>query len=294
MMDVATMKAHLRQMAAAVEERLAALFADGAVPERLRQAMTYSLLAGGKRLRPALLLAWAELGGASSSVVLDAACALECIHTYSLIHDDLPAMDNDDLRRGKPSCHKQFDEATAILAGDGLLTEAFSLMVRISLPADRVLAAIAVVAEAAGPRGMVGGQMLDMELTGQSGEVLALQRMHQKKTGALFTAACVMGALLAGRETAAARAYGEAFGLAFQITDDILDVVGDTATLGKPVGSDERQGKVTYPALVGLEQSRILAQERVHQAIAAVAPYGDHPQALFLRALADYLVERTQ
>jgi geranylgeranyl diphosphate synthase type II len=293
-MDAAALKDALRQRARLVENRLVTLFADGAVPGRLREAMEYSLCAGGKRLRPALVLAWAELEGLAASDVLDFACALECIHTYSLIHDDLPAMDNDDLRRGKPSCHKQFDEATAILAGDGLLTEAFLVMARTPLEASRVLAAVAAVADAAGPRGMVGGQMLDMELTGGRADLPALQAMHRKKTGALIAAACVAGALLAGGDTERAQCYGHHLGLAFQITDDILDVVGDTATLGKPVGSDERQGKSTYPALVGMEQSRALAQQSIDQAVAALAPYGDHPQALFLRRLAQYLMERSQ
>lgn len=289
------LKEALRQWARLVEGRLATLFADSAVPERLRAAMEYSLFVGGKRLRPALALAWAELEGMAASDVLDFACALECIHTYSLIHDDLPAMDNDDLRRGKPSCHKQFDEATAILAGDGLLTEAFSVMARVPLDASRVLAAVAAVAEAAGPRGMVGGQMLDMELTGSGqAELAALQNMHRKKTGALIAAACVVGAVLAGGDVERAQCYGDHFGLAFQITDDILDVVGDTTTLGKPAGSDERQGKSTYPAAVGMKQSRALAQQSIDQAVAALAPYGDHPQALFLRRLVQYLMERGQ
>jgi len=293
-MDAKAMKAALRELAVHVEQRLAHLFVGADIPSRLQQAMEYSLLAGGKRLRPALLLAWAELYGGSIAAVLDFACGLECIHTYSLIHDDLPAMDNDDLRRGKPSCHKQFDEATAILAGDGLLTEAFSLMARTPLPPERVLTALAAVADAAGPRGMVGGQMLDMEMTGATADMATLKAMHRSKTGALLAASCVAGALLAGADPDPARCYGEHIGLAFQITDDILDVVGTTETLGKPAGSDQRQGKLTYPSLLGLDASRTLALESVSKAVQALAPVATHPRSEFLQALAQYMVDRTQ
>lgn len=289
------MKAELRALADRVEARLGAIFAGDATPALLVESMDYSLLAGGKRLRPVLCLAWAELGGGDLGRVLDFACAIECIHTYSLIHDDLPAMDNDDLRRGKPSNHKKFDEATAILAGDGLLTEAFTLAASLDLPPERVVRAIVHLSTAAGPRGMVGGQVLDMGLTGQSATLAQLRDMHAKKTGALIESSCVTGCILGGgHEDLVGRAstYGRAIGLAFQVMDDILDVVGDEAALGKPVGSDEAQGKSTYPALLGIDRSRVLAQECVDSAVAALEGLA-HPRADFLRAVARYIVDRT-
>lgn len=289
------MKKELLGLAEKVETRLATIFSDGRTPAPLVESMQYSLMAGGKRLRPVLCLVWAELGGGAMEPALDFACAIECIHTYSLIHDDLPAMDDDDLRRGKPSNHKQFDEATAILAGDGLLTEAFTLAAAVPLPADRVLKALHQLSVAAGPRGMVGGQMLDMKMEGQTVDLEQMREMNAKKTGAMIESSCVTGAILGGgdsRVQALASAYGRALGLAFQVTDDILDVVGDEAQLGKPVGSDEARGKSTYPALLGLEQSRVLAKERVDQAVAALSGF-THPRAVFLRAIAQYILERT-
>ncbi|MBG0777177.1 MAG: polyprenyl synthetase family protein [Desulfovibrionaceae bacterium] len=273
------------------------------VPCALVTAMEYSLMAGGKRLRPALCLTFAELFGLARGEAMPFACALECIHTYSLIHDDLPAMDDDDLRRGKPSSHKKFGEATAILAGDGLLTEAFGIMTWVAedgsgdgtVPPARVVAALRETASAAGAAGMVGGQFLDMDFTGRRTVKLdELRAMHALKTGALIRCSCLTGAILAGaseEDLARVRAYGEAIGVAFQIVDDVLDVVGDEATLGKPVGSDASQGKCTYPALVGIEKSREMARERADAAQEILAPYAG-PQADFLRALARYIVER--
>ena len=289
------MKAGLRALGGRVEDRLGTIFADGQTPPPLIDSMEYSLLAGGKRLRPVLCLAWAELVGGDPDRVLDFACAIECIHTYSLIHDDLPAMDNDDLRRGKPSNHKKFDEATAILAGDGLLTEAFTLAASLDLPPERVVRAIAHLSTAAGPRGMVGGQVLDMGLTGRSATLAQLRDMHAKKTGALIESSCVTGCILGGGDAnlqAKASVYGLGIGLAFQVMDDILDVVGDEATLGKPVGSDAAQGKSTYPALLGIDRSRVLAQESVDAAVSALDGFA-HPRADFLRAVARYIVDRT-
>ena len=289
------MKAELKALGALVENRLATIFADRAAPDHLVASMEYSLMAGGKRLRPVLCLAWAEMVGGRAADMLDFACAIECIHTYSLIHDDLPAMDDDDLRRGKPSNHRQFDEATAILAGDGLLTEAFTLASALKLPAERILQAIFHLSTAAGPRGMVGGQVLDMDLTGKGANLEQLRRMHAMKTGALIESSCVTGCILGGGDDdARARAseYGRAVGLAFQVTDDILDVVGDTAALGKPAGSDEAQGKSTYPALLGIDKSRALARESVDQALGALAGF-QHPRADFLRAVAGYILDRT-
>ena len=261
---------------------------------RLEQAMEYSLLAGGKRIRPALCLAWGTLAGEREENLLPFAAAIECIHTYSLIHDDLPAMDDDDLRRGRPSCHKQFDEATAVLAGDALLTDAFTLMLGAQVPAQRLVVATKEISLAAGSLGMVGGQMLDMLYTGQDDISLdQLKLMHAGKTGALLAGSCVSGAMLAGDEACVSRAreYGRAIGIAFQIVDDILDVVGDEKTLGKPVGSDEEQGKTTYPSLVGIEKSRELAAKEAKLTQTALADFSG-PQKEFLFALADYLVKR--
>jgi geranylgeranyl diphosphate synthase type II len=291
----------LKTRAALVEAWLRDCLKSMDMPPRLRAAMEYSLLAGGKRLRPVLCLATAELFAVGSRQALPVACALEMIHTYSLIHDDLPCMDDDDLRRGRPTCHKQFDEATALLAGDALLTDAFWFMTEAGafLAADRVLAALREAAAAAGGRGMVGGQALDLEgvASEQDSEpaaLPALQRMHALKTGAMLRAACTTGALLGGadaRALAAVALYGEQIGLAFQIVDDILDVVGDARTLGKNPGSDAARGKVTYPVLVGLDESRRLAEEASHAAVRALDGFAG-PQAEFLRGLAEFLVKR--
>ncbi|WP_147822274.1 polyprenyl synthetase family protein [Salidesulfovibrio onnuriiensis] len=295
-----TVKEKLAKRAAVVEDFLGSCLRERNIPERLLQSMEYSLLAGGKRLRPVLALSWCAMLGGDFARALPFAASLECIHTYSLIHDDLPAMDDDDLRRGKPSNHKQFDEATAILAGDGLLTEAFVLMTEAGLgqglPADRVLRAVNVLARAAGSGGMVGGQAIDMEFTGRFGQVSLdeLRRMHAMKTGALITAACECGAILSGaneNDIEKAREYGRAIGVAFQIVDDVLDVVGDEATLGKPVGSDEEQGKSTYPALMGLEKSKELAREYVDRAVTYLDDCQGDEQA-FLSELARYIVDR--
>ncbi len=285
----------LHRKGKAVEVFLEQCFDGRVMPDRLRAAMRYSLLAGGKRVRPVLCLSCAALCGGAEDAVLPFAASIEMIHTYSLIHDDLPAMDNDDLRRGKPSNHKAFDEATAILAGDALLTDAFAFMAGTALPPVQVLRAVVTLAEAAGAPGMVGGQVLDMIHTGEGTISLAeLRRMHAMKTGALIRAACVSGAQLAGAseaQTAALSSYGAALGAAFQIADDILDVTADTATLGKPAGSDAAQGKMTYPALLGLEQSRILAEEQMTAAVDSLHTYAG-PEAEFLRGLARYVVNR--
>lgn len=298
-----TVKERLAAQAAEIEvyirERFGARMRERGVPEGLLTAMEYSLMAGGKRLRPALCLTFAELFGADRARVMPFAAGFELIHTYSLIHDDLPAMDDDDMRRGRPSNHKVFGEACAILAGDGLLTEAFGCMSRSwpGVSADLVMPALAEAARAAGAAGMVGGQVLDMEYTARQGVSLSeLARMQTLKTGALITAACVCGAILAGageEGVARAREYGEAVGAAFQIVDDILDEIGDAATLGKPVGSDRDQGKNTYPSMIGLDESRRLAEERVAAAVAALAPYAG-AAADFLRDLARYIVVRVQ
>ncbi len=264
---------------------------------RVVQAMHYSLFVGGKRLRPILCLAAAAAVGGDPGEALPVACALEMIHTYSLIHDDLPAMDDDDLRRGQPTCHKKFDEATAILAGDGLLTEAFHTLAaaapRFEGREAVLLEITELLAKAAGYRGMVGGQMLDLMAEGRKISFKELELIHRFKTGALLTAATRAGALVGGGsrvEVAALTSYGERFGLAFQITDDLLDVEGDAAEMGKAPGMDEQRQKATYPALVGLEASRQWAKRLVEEAVAELEPFQDRADPL--RELAQYLLVR--
>jgi geranylgeranyl diphosphate synthase type II len=269
--------------------------ADGsaACPARLAEAMRYSVLGGGKRLRPVLCLLAAEACGASLQAALPAACALELVHTYSLIHDDLPAMDDDDLRRGRATCHKAFDEATAILAGDGLLTLAFELVARHVEPPEAA-ACVRTLAEGAGPLGMVGGQMADLQAEGRADASLeALEAIHRRKTGALLRASLRMGGLVAGADDTILHAldiYGGAVGLAFQIIDDLLDVEGDETKMGKRVGKDSGLGKWTYPGLLGIEGSRRRARELADEAVRALAPLGGRGDRL--RALALDLLER--
>lgn len=265
------------------------------IPDKLSSAMQYSLLAGGKRLRPVLCLNWAKMLGAEQKQVLSFAAGLECIHTYSLIHDDLPAMDDDDLRRGKPTNHKKYGEALAILAGDGLLTFAFELMLECAVRGEPLNRALLEIARAAGAGGMVGGQVLDMEYTGQgSSDLDKLQNMHLLKTGALLVSSCVTGAVLAGGgedDVRRAGEFGRHVGLAFQIADDILDVTGDQEIMGKPVGSDEKQGKFTYPALIGIEKSKKIAQKSVSAAGVVLEAYAGEEKE-FLLSLTDYIVNR--
>jgi geranylgeranyl diphosphate synthase type II len=268
-------------------------------PARLAAAMRYSVLGGGKRLRPVLCLMAAEACDCNPTKAIAAACALELVHTYSLIHDDLPAMDNDDLRRGRPTCHKAFDEATAILAGDGLLTLSFELIARDVSPAAAALRCVRILAEAAGPGGMVGGQMADLQAEelaldhGNQGSLAELEAIHRRKTGALLRAPLEMGAVIAGASQShrdALGLYGRAVGLAFQIIDDLLDVQGDETKLGKRVGKDSGLGKWTYPRFLGIEGSRRRAQQLADEAVAALAPLGSG--GLRLRELALALLER--
>ena len=292
------LKAYLEERRTLVNRALEAYLPAVRGPAfRVVQAMHYSLFVGGKRLRPILCLAAAEAVGGDPGEALPVACALEMVHTYSLIHDDLPAMDDDDLRRGQPTCHKQFDEATAILAGDGLLTEAFHILAaaasRFEGREAMLLEVTELLAEAAGYRGMVGGQMLDLMAEGRKISFKELELIHRFKTGALLTAATRAGALVGGGsrvEVAALTSYGEKFGLAFQITDDILDVEGTTEEIGKPAGSDEQRQKATYPALVGLAASRQWAQRLVEEAVAELEPFQDRADPL--RELAQYLLVR--
>jgi len=265
--------------------------------EPIVEAMKYSLMAGGKRIRPVLCLAAAEAVGGKPQAVLPAACALEIVHTYSLIHDDLPAMDNDDLRRGKPTCHVAFDEATAILAGDALLTLAFQVLSSVQSTtgnqASGWLKVIHIISTAAGYRGMIRGQMLDMAAEGQHLTVDELKSMHALKTGALIEASLLCGALLAGarkRQMDILKTYAHSIGLAFQVTDDILNVEGNPKIMGKAVGTDELREKSTYPAILGLERSRQFAKDLVDEALQALEVFDKKADPL--RALATYIIDR--
>lgn len=284
-----------RARAALVEENLLAeLQLSPVLDEKLARAMEYSLLAGGKRLRPVLLMAAADAVNGSGEKFLSVACALEMIHTYSLIHDDLPAMDNDDFRRGKPTNHKVFGEATAILAGDALLTLAFEVATRQkNVPAETILSVVREISAAAGPSGMVGGQAIDLASENKTIDLATLKKMHLGKTGALFKAAIRSGAILASAtapQLDALTAYAENFGLAFQITDDILDVTGDEKSLGKPVGSDAKNHKSTYVTLTSLDTAKNLAKIAVTDALDALKIFGT--EANFLRETVQYLVDR--
>ncbi len=263
-------------------------------PSEIHTAMRYSVFAGGKRLRPILTIAAAEAVGGKAEEVIKAACAIELIHTYSLIHDDLPAMDNDDYRRGKLTCHKAYGEALAILAGDALLTYAFEMLADID-SSKHTLRVIKEIAQAAGSRGMIGGQVIDIlsenNLRGNASE--ALDYIHAHKTGALFRAAIRSGGLLAGAEEkqlTSLTSYARCFGLAFQITDDILDVEGNSDELGKPVGSDEKNKKLTYPAIYGLEVSRKMAADNIKEALEQISIFG--VKALPLVSIAQYTLSR--
>jgi geranylgeranyl diphosphate synthase type II len=272
---------------------------DGFLPTvnrsgRLAEAMRYSVMAGGKRLRPNLCLAAAEAVGGKADVALTAACALEMIHTYSLIHDDLPAMDNDRLRRGRPTCHIAFDEATAILAGDALLTLAFEILAAdAACPFQRRAEAIRILSGAAGAGGMVGGQMLDMLSEGRALDQTELEQLQRLKTGALIETSLVCGALLAaGRpnQMESLQEYGRLIGLAFQVADDILNVEGDPAVMGKAAGTDLQRSKSCFPGILGLEKSKEFAQNLVDRAVGALAAFDSGADPL--RAIARYVVER--
>lgn len=292
------LKSYLEEKRAAVDAALQSYFPRPEGPAAtLTEAMRYSLLAGGKRLRPILCIAGAAAAKGSETDVLPVACALECIHTYSLIHDDLPLMDNDDLRRGKPTSHKVFGEATALLAGDALLTEAFRLMTNTRtserVGANRVLRVIRLIAEAAGCRGMVGGQLVDIQSEGKKVDFETVKFMHLHKTAALIAAAVTAGTILGGgpqEQVGCIRTYGEKIGLAFQISDDILDLEGDSQSLGKTVGADLKRGKATYPALVGLPRSKEIQSALVNEALQALNKFGAEAQPL--RLIGRYIIER--
>lgn len=286
-----------KKRAALVEKNLSVeLKKNPALEDKLAQAMQYSLMSGGKRLRPILLMAAADSINGSGEKFLTVASAIEMIHTYSLIHDDLPAMDNDDYRRGKLTNHKVFGEATAILAGDALLTLAFEVMTRQeNISPEILLKVVQEMSIAAGAAGMVGGQSIDLESEGKKISMSTLKKMHMAKTGALFKAAIRSGAILAGANSEQLNAltiYAEKFGLAFQITDDILDVIGDEKNLGKPVGSDEKNNKSTYVTLTSIETAKNLAQKAVDDAVDALKNFG--AEADFLRELVKFLLGRNK
>ena len=264
-------------------------------PRKLHESIRSSVLAPGKRIRAILVIAGAEAVAGDGWRVLPTACALECIHAFSLIHDDLPSMDNDDLRRGRPTNHVVFGEALALLSGDALLALAFELIADNAqiVPDDRVIPVMKLISRAAGTAGMVGGQVTDMESEGKKISGEELRAIHTRKTGELIRASVMAGAMLSGaasRELDALEHYGRNIGLAFQIADDILDVIGDEARIGKPVGSDQRQDKATYPRLFGVEDSRSQAIHQVEEAVAAITFLSESARPL--REIARYIVER--
>lgn len=286
---------YLAEKAEMVNRRLKELLPrEEDYPQNLHGAMHYSLFAGGKRLRPALVLASNEAVGGDIEAALNTACAFECVHTYSLIHDDLPAIDNDDLRRGRPTCHKAFGEATAILAGDALLTIAFELLAKTEIrDKGALIKATIELSRAAGSTGMIGGQMVDIESEDKEIPFPVLEYIHIHKTGELILSAIRCGAILGGAkedELKSLTRYGEAVGLAFQIADDILDVEGSAEEMGKATGGDELKGKATYPALIGLDESKRRARELADMALDSISGFSDNADPL--RAIARFVVER--
>ena len=293
-----TITHYLARRAAEVNEWLDRLVpSETTPPEQLHRAMRYSLLAGGKRLRPALVLAAGEAFGADTDDLMPAACAIEMIHTYSLIHDDLPAMDNDDLRRGRPTCHKAFGEAVAILAGDALLTQAFRVLAADApkRDAERQVRVIREVATAAGTvEALIGGQMADIESEGENVDGSTLEYIHRSKTGAMIAASVVVGGIVAGAngdQIEKLRAYGQCIGLAFQIADDILDVTSTSEQLGKTPGKDQATNKATYPAIHGIAASQTRARELVAEAVEIVSSLGLKTQVL--EEIARFIIARS-
>lgn len=287
------LKLYLKDKKQLIESHLLRSIEDPEIPATLRDSMAYSLKAGGKRIRPVLVFAGAEACGANAEVALAPAIALEMIHTFSLIHDDLPAMDDDSLRRGMPTNHKVYGEAIAILAGDGLLAEAFSVLAGVKCPSDVLVRVIKEIADATGGRGMTGGQVIDIEATGKRVAEAELNRLHAKKTGALLRVSCVSGAMMAGATAEQIKSltrYGECIGLAFQIADDILDIEGDQGLLGKDIGSDVENEKSTYPAILGMQESKRRAIALTEEAVAEAQKFGARGEALAL--IARYIVER--
>jgi geranylgeranyl diphosphate synthase, type II len=293
---VATVEPYLEIEQRRVEQELDQILPrKDAYPSSIHRAMRYAVFAGGKRLRPILCIETGRLFGGAETALLRVAAALELIHTYSLIHDDLPALDNDDMRRGKPTCHRAFGEATAILAGDALLTLAFETLSFPGLmPADRQLRLVHDLGQGIGTRGgMVGGQVVDLETAGGPVDAVTLEYIHAAKTGSFIRATVRAGALTGGashEDLSRVTAYGEKVGLAFQIADDLLDVLGSTEAMGKAVGKDHGQSKATYPGLYGVEESQRIAAQLVNEAIGVLAPYGERGQRL--KDIAQFLIAR--
>lgn len=288
-------KAEMEQCQSLVETALEKYFTDNCAQKMLLDAMRYSLMAGGKRIRPVLVLKFCQMAGGAVEKALPVACAVEMLHTYSLIHDDLPCMDNDDLRRGRPTNHKVFGECTATLAGDALQCAAFQTILGADLPAEARAAVALELADCAGQDGMCGGQQLDMEGESRTLSLEEVQLKDQLKTGCLIRAACVMGVLAAGKtrdseEARAAAEYASCIGRAFQIRDDILNVTSDAETMGKPVGNDEESSKSTYVSLLGLERCQELVQSLSAEAKEHLR--GVFAHTAFLEELADYLAGR--
>lgn len=289
------MREYLQRKIELVNKELDSIYLEqDALNSTLAKSMNYSLMAGGKRLRPVLLMAAADAVGANGENFVHLATSIEMIHTYSLIHDDLPVMDNDDYRRGKLTNHKVFGDGVAVLAGDALLTMAFEVIADSpNVDVAKKLKIVKEISHAAGPEGMVGGQVIDLESEGKHIDMNTLQKMHRAKTGALFCAAIRSGAILGDatdKQLESLTEYARQFGLAFQITDDILDVTGDEASIGKPVGSDEKNHKSTYVTLGSLQSAKDLAQKAVDNAKEALKDFGT--EADFLREIVDYLISR--
>jgi geranylgeranyl diphosphate synthase type II len=291
------LNAYLTEKVERINAALESILRTSERPDRLLEAMTYSLMAGGKRFRSVLCVAAAEAVGGDLEDVLPAACALEMVHTYSLIHDDLPAMDDDDLRRGQPTCHKAFDEATAILAGDALLTLAFQTLSSIAADSDQQamkwLRVIQLISHAAGYCGMIQGQMLDIGSEGSQLTLNELKSMHRLKTGALIEVSARCGAELVDVNSSQIQlleSYAQYIGLAFQVTDDILNVEGDPVIMGKAVGTDKLRQKSTYPSLLGLEESKTFARKMIDNALQALESFDQKAEPL--RAIATYIIDR--
>jgi len=292
--DIESFAEVARQLRQQVDEALARYTEyDADCPPRLAEAIRHSLLAPGKRLRPMLVLMSCQACGCDARTALPAACAVEMVHTYSLIHDDLPVMDDDDMRRGRPSCHAKFGEATAILAGDALLAQAFETIATGIEPAAAAARCCAELAMAAGAGNLVGGQQDDLAAEHEGGGIEQLERIHRRKTGAMINVSLRLGGIVGGaseRELAALDTFGSNLGLAFQIVDDLLDLAGDATKLGKRTGKDLSHGKLTFPAVLGSEESRLRAQQLIDEAKTALAVFGSRASAL--EALADYVIDR--
>jgi len=293
------LKSYLNKKAKRINGALLDILQEPAKPNRILKAMKYALMAGGKRIRPVLCIAAAEAVGNENPNILKAACALEVVHTYSLIHDDLPAMDDDDLRRGKPTCHIAFDEATAILAGDALLTLAFQILSLVEcktrIDMVRLLRIIHTVSSAAGYKGMIEGQMRDLSSENSRLDIEDLSTMHALKTGALIEASVNTGILLGGgneKQIKQLGIYATNIGLAFQVTDDILNVEGDAETMGKAVGTDEIRKKSTFPSLLGIDESKTFGKKLINNALQALDDFDSRSDPL--RGIASYVIERNR